>query len=156
MEALQLIQPPSVSVALRPSTEDDLPAIITLLGHLGYQWSSSEFRGFFNGLLDDHALTVVLAVLPCNTVVGLMTLRITPVLRLNGNQIVVEELVVHKDYRNRGVGTRLVQFARQFTMKKQAVRLEVLISRTRECFKRRFFEKQGFHMAPNAVYRLHF
>ena len=156
MEAARLIGLPTTSVALRPACENDLEAVTALLGHLGYQWSSDELHDFYYRLLEDPALTMILAVRGGATVVGLMSLRITAVLRLNGNQLSVQELVVHQDYREQGIGTRLLQFARQYALKKQVVRLEVLTSRTQDCYKRRFYEKLGFHMATNAVYRLHF
>jgi GNAT superfamily N-acetyltransferase len=156
MEAALQIGQPMMSVALRPAGEDDLDAVTALLGHLGYQWTPDELRDFYYGLLADPALIVILAIHGGSTIVGMMSLRITPVLRLNGNQLSVEDLVVHQNYRDQGIGTRLLQFARQYALRKQVVRLQVLASRARECFKRRFYEKQGLHMATNAVYRLHF
>jgi GNAT superfamily N-acetyltransferase len=156
MEAAQLTSLSPVPVALRPACPEDLETVVTLLSHLGYSWSCSELSDLYGRILEDPALTVFLAVHGGNVVVGLMTLRVFPVLRLNGDQVSVEELVVHRDYQGRGIGSRLLQFARQFTMKREAVRLEVLTSKTRECFKRGFYEKHGLHPAPSAVYRLHF
>lgn len=156
MEAAQLISLSPWPVALRSACLEDLEAVVSLLGHLGYSWSCSELSDLYGRVLKDPTLTVILAVHGLDVVVGLMTLRVLPVLRLNGDQVSVEELVVHRDYRGRGIGSRLIQFARQFTMKEQAVRLEVLTSKTRECFKWGFYEKFGFHTSPSAVYRLHF
>lgn len=156
MNAVQSLKLPHLPVALRLAGEEDLEPVVTLLGHLGYAWSRSELHDLYGRFLEDPAMTVLLAVHAGNAVVGLMTLRVTTVLRLNGSQVSVEELVVHRDYRGRGVGSRLMHFARQFTMKKQAVRLEVVTSHTRESFRRGFFQKHGLHHAANTTYRLHF
>jgi GNAT superfamily N-acetyltransferase len=156
METALLISPPVKSAVLRPAHEDDVEAVVTLLSHLGYQWSTRQLRDSYGMLLEDPTMTLIVAVHADDTVVGLITLRLAPVLRLNGYQVTVEELVVHQDYRGNGIGTQLMRFARQFTMKTRAVRMEVLISRTRESFKRLFYEKHGLHLATSAVYRLHF
>lgn len=139
----------------RGATVFDTPQVEELLRHLGYHVSLSRLERTLAGICESSHAQCVLATIPLNDlVVGMMTLRVFPCLRLGGEQVSIEELVVHADWRGQGLGRSLTDYAIAYAKSRQAVRIEVLTSESRESTQRGFYEKAGFQRAASRVYRL--
>ncbi len=144
-----------MKVAFREAGPDDLTDIRGLLFHLGYPLPSVELAPVYESFLKDESCQCILALAPPDyQVVGMVTLRTFPVLRLAGYQTTIEELVVLPRWRWRGVGSALVMMAVETAQKSGSVRLEVLSSEDRESTRRMFYEKAGLNKATSRVYRL--
>ena len=141
---------------LRPVNIGDLETIAVMMNCLGYPAVPSELKTVLPNILNNPAMKVFLAVSTDGQPIGLINLHCYPSLRLKGYQVSIEELVVHPDFRGQGVGERLLNFAKDYAEEKGAVRLEVITSRKRESFRRRFYAKNGFEDAESSVFRINF
>ena len=146
--------PSGEGILFRPAREDDRVSVASLLSSLGYPVCPSEVLPILQTVLRTSHVEVFLACLDGSQVVGLISLLHFPSLRLQGYQVDIEELVVHRQHRGKGIGRELIRFAVNHAQAKGAVMIEVLTNRGRESFTRRFYEKNGFSLSDHAVYRL--
>jgi GNAT superfamily N-acetyltransferase len=65
----------------------------------------------------------------------------------------VEELVVRQGLRDRGVGDRLIQYAKGLAAERGWARLEIAVARKRESNRRGFLFSRGFVAAESVTYR---
>ncbi|MFD8791590.1 GNAT family N-acetyltransferase [Streptomyces vinaceus] len=135
--------------AIRPATEEDLPAIVALLADdpLGATRESPDdltpYLAAFKRLADDPHQRVVVAVRE-NRVVGTLQLTIVPGLSRKGaTRSIIEGVRVHADERGSGLGTRFVQWAIEESRREncQLVQLTSDVTRTDA---HRFYERLGF------------
>jgi len=74
----------------------------------------------------------------------MIALSSRPVLRLQGWLGTIEELVVKRRMRDRGIGDRMVQHAKGLATERGWMRLETSVARTRESSRRGFLLSRGF------------
>ncbi len=143
---------PRQGIRLRPAGKGDLPVVTELLAHLGYTPESSLLSEAFHRVLTDESLHILLAAdnVQC---LGLITLRTQVCLRLAGTLASIEELVVHPRARGLGIGSQMLEWAKNQAEAMRAVRLEVIISTSRQSFERRFYLKNGFTLAHSRLFR---
>lgn len=141
-------------LVLRTATSADLEAIRGLLVDLGYAHLEDEraLGEILEVVLADPGRAVWLAERE-GAVVGLCALSIRAQLRLAGLLVSIEELVVKDGARGAGIGSALLQLARNEAVRVGARRVELLTNRTREAYERRFYAKRGFTEVPSAVMR---
>jgi N-acetylglutamate synthase-like GNAT family acetyltransferase len=140
-------------VVLRPARVGDLASVHALIAELGYvDLHEDAFARGFAAVLADAAQQVWLAELD-GVVVGLMSLSARPQLRLAGNLLTVDELVVSDGERGAGVGAKLIELAKNEARRLEARRLELLTARGRPSYVRRFYPKNGFVEVDSAVMR---
>ena len=104
-------------------------------------------------LLGDRRQAVVVAEESDHGIVAMLALSARPVLRLQGWVGSVEELVVRQGLRDRGVGDRLIQYAKGLAAERGRVRLEISLARRRESNRRSFLFSRGFVAAESVTYR---
>src|SRR4029450_10987131 len=97
---------------IRSAVAADAPAVTALLRDLGYPVERDRIGASLRRLLDDPGAFVVVAVDDEQGVVGLLSLSCGRVLRVQGVAATIEELAVRPDARTRGVGDRLLQYAK--------------------------------------------
>jgi len=90
------------------------------------------------------------------TVIGLASISRRPQLRLNGDLITIDELVVADSMRGLGVGREILDHIKSRCRELGARRLELETNRARKSYKRRFYLKNGFTEANSAVMRIDF
>ena len=84
---------------------------------------------------------------------ALLSLSSRPVLRLQGWVGTIEEFVVRPGLRQRGIGERMLQYAKGLAAERGWVRLETVVSRRRESHRRGFLLARGFVQADSVTYR---
>ncbi|MFI6003699.1 GNAT family N-acetyltransferase [Streptomyces sp. NPDC051366] len=135
--------------AIRPATEEDLPAIVAMLADdpLGATRESPDeltpYMEAFKRLADDPHQHVVVAVRE-GRVVGTLQLTIVPGLSRKGaTRAIIEGVRVHADERSSGLGTRFIQWAVERARREncQLVQLTSDVTRTDA---HRFYERLGF------------
>lgn len=140
-------------VNLRPATAEDRDAIHALLSDLGYaDVKPAAFVRVFADLLVDDKRTLTVAE-DAGKLVGYVCAARMPAMRLGGDQILIDELVVAAAARGKGVGTKLLESVRGLAKKVGACRIEVNTSRKRESYTRGFYRKHGFTEADSALLR---
>ncbi|MFJ3909843.1 GNAT family N-acetyltransferase [Streptomyces vinaceus] len=135
--------------AIRPATEEDLPAIVAMLADdpLGATRESPDdltpYLAAFKRLAGDPHQRVVVAVRE-NRVVGTLQLTIVPGLSRKGaTRSIIEGVRVHADERGSGLGTRFIRWAIEESRREncQLVQLTSDVTRTDA---HRFYERLGF------------
>src|SRR2546422_841272 len=138
---------------IRSATPTDAPAVTTLLRDLGYPVERVHVAATLRRLLDDPGASVLVAADDERGIVGLLSLSCRPVLRLQGVAATIEELAVRSDARARGVGDRLLRYAKGLASERGWVRLEMTVTRRREVTRRDFFDSRGFSRGDCVTYR---
>ena len=72
-----------------------------------------------------------------------------------GFVILLEDLIVHKDYRNHGFGGKLLNYAIEYTKQKEFLRITLLTDRLSED-SQRFYKRHGFAVSSMIPIRLLF
>lgn len=89
------------------------------------------------------------------TIVGMINLLITISTAEGGFVVLLEDLVVHSDYRNHGFGGQLLQYAINYARQKEFLRITLLTDRLIEA-SQRFFKSHGFTVSTMIPMRLLF
>ncbi len=124
------------TLIVRPAAPGDLSDMVELLVQLGYPARREVLCGVLDALLGDPRHVVLVAEHPGDGVVAMIALSSRPVLRLQGWLGTIEELVVKRGMRDRGIGDRMVQHAKGLATERGWTRLETAVSRTRESNRR--------------------
>src|SRR5206468_1205682 len=103
-----------------------LPHLVDLLVQLGYPVRREALTRVLDALLGDARYAVLVAEHPGDGVVAMIALSSRPVLRLQGWLGTIEELVVKRGMRDRGIGDRMVQHAKGLATERGWMRLETL------------------------------
>ena len=105
----------------------------------------------------DKSHTIYVAENEIGQIVGYVSVHWLPYLFLNGPEGYLSELFIREEYRDEGIGTRLLETVKTEARKRGCSRLLLLNSRTRESYERSFYKKQGWterEEAANFVYNL--
>jgi N-acetylglutamate synthase-like GNAT family acetyltransferase len=138
---------------IRSATDADATAVAALLRDLGYPVEQIRVGATLRQLLADPGAFVIVAADDAQGIVGLLSLSCRPVLRLQGVAATIEELAVRSDSRARGVGDRLLQYAKGLASERGWIRLEMTLSRRREVNRGDFFDSRGFNRGDCVTYR---
>jgi N-acetylglutamate synthase-like GNAT family acetyltransferase len=142
-----------VPLTIRPATSADLQTIGDFIADLGYSAQRATLLPVLAAMLDDRRHYVLLGEEDGRGVVGLLTLSSRPVLRLQGWVGTIEELAVRPGLRGRGIGDRMLQYAKGLAAERGWVRLETIVTRRRESHRRGFLLARGFVQADSVAYR---
>jgi N-acetylglutamate synthase-like GNAT family acetyltransferase len=141
-------------MTIRPAVLTDLPIISDLISQLGYPVRPDALASTFKDMLGDPRHVVLLAEEPEHGIVAMIDLSCRPALRLQGFIGTIEELIVKRGLRDRGIGDRLIQYAKGLAAERGWVRLETVVARKRESNRRSFLFSRGFVAAEAVTYRL--
>jgi len=141
---------------IRLATDGDGEVVFGLMSALGYTGLSlSNFLEVYQALTKDTTVTLLVAEVDLR-IVGLASVSRRPQLRLGGDIVTVDELVVSPEWRGRGVGRVLLEQVNSMARQAGCRRLELLTSRSRESYRREFYIKNGFTEADSAVMRIEY
>jgi len=145
---------------ISPATLADLPQLVGLLTIL----FTHEAELIPDPAKQERALQLILAQpeqgrIYCaregGLVLGMVSLLFTVSTAEGGRSAWLEDMVIHPDHRNRGLGEQLIRHALQDGQKLGCKRVTLLTDGINEGA-RRFYERMGFRLSEMVPYRLHF
>jgi GNAT superfamily N-acetyltransferase len=138
----------SEKVIIEPAIEADLDELSDLLGELFSE--ESDFRPNKDKQLRGLRLIFeqpnrgrVFVLRRDNVIVGTINLLFTISTAEGGFVILLEDLVVHRKYREHGYGSKLLEHAIEFARQKHFLRITLLTDRP-EIRSQNFFRRHGF------------
>ncbi len=142
-------------VVIEPATEEDLDELSSLLGELFSE--EKDFRPDKDKQLRGLRLIFeqpnrgrVFVLRRDRVIVGMINLLFTISTAEGGFVVLLEDLVVHDEYRAEGYGSMLLEHAIEFCRQKNFLRITLLTDRP-EIRSQNFFRRHGFfesHMLP--------
>jgi GNAT superfamily N-acetyltransferase len=143
---------------IEPATLEDLPSLVQLLMDLFAQ--ESDFRPDYNSqlrglrlILEQPSRGRVLVLRSANQIIGMINLLFTISTAEGGFVILLEDLIIHKDFRGQGFGGELLKYAMEYAKQKDFLRITLLTDRVSE-ESLAFFEKHGFQRSAMVPMRL--
>src|SRR5207247_9289706 len=142
------MQTVSEKVVIEPATEADLDELSEMLGGLFAQ--ESDFRPDKQKQRRGLRLSFeqpsggrVFVLRREGAIVGMINLLFTISTAEGGFVILLEDLVIHKQYQGKGYGSKLLNYAIDFAKQKNFLRITLLTDRP-ENVAQAFFRKHGF------------
>src|SRR6266536_5948507 len=138
----------SANVIIEPATEADLDELSEMLGELFTQESDfrpdkeKQLRGL-RLIFEQPSRGRVFVLRRDGAIVGMINLLFTISTAEGGFVILLEDLVIHKEYQGKGYGSKLLQYAIDFAKQKNFPRITLLTDRP-ENVAQAFFRKHGF------------
>ncbi|PYK20299.1 MAG: GNAT family N-acetyltransferase [Verrucomicrobia bacterium] len=135
-------------VVIEPATEADLDELSEMLGGLFSQEGDfrpdkeKQLRGL-RLIFEQPSRGRVFVLRQNGAIVGMINLLFTISTAEGGFVILLEDLVVHKQYQGKGYGSKLLQHAIDFAKQKNFLRVTLLTDRP-ENLAQEFFRHHGF------------
>jgi GNAT superfamily N-acetyltransferase len=148
----------SVNVVIEPATEADLDELSELLGELFSEEKDfrpnkqKQLRGL-RLIFEQPNRGRVFVLRRDNAIVGMINLLFTISTAEGGFVMLLEDLVVHDEYRGHGYGSKLLQHAIDFAKEKNFLRVTLLTDRP-ELRSQVLFRRFGFHDSSMMPMRL--
>jgi GNAT superfamily N-acetyltransferase len=145
-------------VNIEPATEADLDELSDLLGELFSEESDfrpnkeKQLRGL-RLIFEQPNRGRVFVLRHDRVIVGMINLLFTISTAEGGFVILLEDLVIHRKYREHGYGSDLLEYAIQFARQKNFLRITLLTDRP-EIRSQNFFRRHGFHESSMMPMRL--
>ena len=133
---------------LEQATLEDLPQLTDLLFDLFTQEAdfapnrAKQMRGL-RLILEQPNRGRIFVLRQNGTILGMINLLFTISTAEGGFAVVLEDVIVHRDYRGKGIGDKLLRHAIEYAKKKDFVRITLLTDRLNEQGQR-FFKAHGF------------
>jgi GNAT superfamily N-acetyltransferase len=148
----------SEKVVIEPATEADLDELSQMLGELFAQESDfrpdkeKQIRGL-RLIFEQPSRGRVFVLRRDGAIVGMINLLFTISTAEGGFVILLEDLVIHKEYQGHGYGSSLLEHAIDFARQKNFLRITLLTDRP-ENLAQEFFRRRGFHESSMIPMRL--
>src|SRR2546421_4927546 len=148
----------SEKVVIEPATEADLDELSEMLGGLFAQESDfrpdkdKQLRGL-RLIFEQPSRGRVFVLRRDGAIVGMINLLFTISTAEGAFVVLLEDLVIHKQYEAPGYGAKLLNHAIEFARQKNFLRITLLTDRP-ENQAQEFFRKHGFHESSMIPMRL--
>src|SRR5204862_7487879 len=148
----------SENIAIEPATEADLDELSQMLGELFAQESDfrpdkeKQLRGL-RLIFEQPSRGRVFVLRRDGAIVGMINLLFTISTAEGGFVMVLEDLVIHKQFQGKGYGSKLLQYAIDFAKQKNFLRITLLTDRP-ELRSQNFFKRHGFFESSMMPMRL--
>lgn len=149
----------AMDVRIENATLEDLPELADLLDDLFSHESDfvpnreKQLRGL-RLILEQPSRGRIFVLRGPSRIFGMINLLITISTAEGGFVLVLEDLIVHRDHRGQGYGTRLLEHAIDFARRKGFLRITLLTERE-DARTQRFYQRHGFvesSMIPMRLY----
>jgi len=136
------------NVVIEPATDADLDELSEMLGGLFAQESDfrpdkdKQLRGL-RLIFEQPSRGRVFVLRRDGAIVGMINLLFIISTAEGGFVILLEDLVVHKEYQGKGYGSKLLNYAIEFARQKNFLRITLLTDRP-ENVAQEFFRRHGF------------
>src|ERR1700755_3719661 len=144
---------------IHTDTIEDLPWITELLMDLFSQ--EKDFRPDYNNqmrglrlILEQPSRGRIFVLRSANQIIGVLNLLFTISTAEGGFVILLEDLIIARNFRGQGMGSELLQYALEYEKQKSVLRVTLLTDRISEG-SLVFFEKHGFHRSDMVPMRLY-
>jgi len=144
---------------IEPATLEDLPSLAELLMDLFSQ--ESDFRPDYNNqmrglrlLLEQPSRGRIFVLRSANQIIGMINLLFTISTAEGGFVILLEDLIIAKNFRGQGMGSQLLLYALDYVRQKNFLRITLLTDRLSPG-SLGFFEKHGFQKSDMIPMRLY-
>jgi ribosomal protein S18 acetylase RimI-like enzyme len=147
-----------MTISIRPAKKNDAPLILGLLYELGRPKPEKDsdldsFRNLVKKQISDSDKTILVAESNDVNVVGMVSVIFLPRLNHIQYEMYIPELIVTEKYRNKGIGTSLIDACISLAKKKecQKIRLESGVQRiqTHQFYKNLGFESKSLSFTKN-------
>ena len=152
------MQTVSENVVIEPASEADLDELSEMLGELFKQESDfrpdkdRQLRGL-RLIFEQPSRGRVFVLRREGAIVGMINLLFTISTAEGGFVVLLEDLVVHKQFQGHGYGSKLLNHAIEFARQKNFLRITLLTDRP-ENVAHEFFRRHGFHESSMIPMRL--
>jgi GNAT superfamily N-acetyltransferase len=152
------MQTVSEKVVIEPATEADLDELSEMLGELFSQESDfrpnkdRQLRGL-RLIFEQPSRGRVFVLRRDGVIVGMINLLFTISTAEGGFVVLLEDLVIHKEFQGHGYGAMLLKHAIEFARQKNFLRITLLTDRP-ENMAQEFFRRHGFHESSMIPMRL--
>ncbi|MBV9672347.1 MAG: GNAT family N-acetyltransferase [Verrucomicrobia bacterium] len=143
---------------IEPATIEDLPILVELLMDLFAR--ESDFRPDYNNqmrglrlILEQPSRGRVFVLRSASQIIGMINLLFTISTAEGGFVIILEDLIIHKNFRGHGFGSQLLRYAIDYAREKSFLRITLLTHRMGEDSVV-FFTKNGFQRSDMVPMRL--
>ena len=149
------ITPLTPSIRIEPATLDDLPRLVDLTMDLfameeDFEPDRERQERGLRGILEQPNRGRIFVVRTDYEILGMVNVLFTISTAMGGFVILLEDVIIHPDYRNQGYGSQLIEYVIQFARRKDFKRITLLTDKI-SAESQRFFQKLGFqhsHMIP--------
>jgi len=143
---------------IEPATIEDLPLLTELLMDLFSQ--EKDFRPDYNNqmrglrlILEQPSRGRIFVLRSANQIIGMINMLFTISTAEGGFVILLEDLIISKNFRGQGMGSELLKYALEYAQQKSFLRITLLTDRP-ELRSQNFFRKHGFYESPMLPMRL--
>jgi GNAT superfamily N-acetyltransferase len=143
------------NTVIEQATLEDLPQLTDLLVELFSNEAdfrpdrSRQMRGL-RLILEQPNRGRIFVVRSNGFIIGMINLLFSISTAEGGFVLMLEDLIIHRDYRHQGFGAQLMEHAIAYARQKEFLRITLLTDRVTEESQRQFFRKHGF-MESNMV-----
>jgi GNAT superfamily N-acetyltransferase len=136
------------SLRLEPATLDDLPELVELLRDLFSMEADfvpdevKQERGL-KLILEEPSRGRIFVLRNDHQIIGMVNLLITISTAEGGFVLLLEDVVVHREHRGQGYGSKLLEHAVKFAKQKNFLRITLLTDKWNDASKR-FYLDRGF------------
>lgn len=148
------------AIEITQANTGDIPALCELLAILFSQ--EAEFRPnpshqqrALSGIIADPTIGTVFVARYREKTVGMVNLLYSLSTALGGRVAILEDMVVHPEFRSEGIGTRLIAHAKDHAYVSECRRITLLTDR-HNLAAQQFYRRQGFELSSMVPMRLMF
>jgi GNAT superfamily N-acetyltransferase len=149
------IKPLNQRARIEPATIDDLPRLVDLTMALfeleeDFKPNRSKQERGLRAILEQPSRGRIFVVRTDFEIIGMVNVLFTISTAMGGFVILLEDVIIHPDFRGQGYGTRLVEYVIDFAKRKDFKRITLLTDKISE-ESQRFFQRLSFvhsHMIP--------
>jgi len=134
---------------IEQATLEDLPQLTELLMDLFSH--ESDFKPDYNKQMRGLRLILeqpnrgrIFVARHGGRILGMINLLVTISTAEGGFVLLLEDLIVHQDFRRHGIGARLLEHGIKYAKEKNFLRITLLTDRVTEATEQHFFRKHGF------------
>lgn len=152
------IRPLNQRARIEPATLDDLPRLVDLtmaLFELEEDFTpdrAKQERGL-RSILEQPSRGRIFVARTDYELLGMVNVLFTISTAMGGFVILLEDVIIHPDFRGQGYGTKLVEYVIDFAKRKDFKRITLLTDKISE-ESQRFFERLGFRHSSMIPMRL--